>query len=296
MGKDIAQNPKQKTNLTASQPQIGTEASPVIVETHSRAKSEAESAEAKADREHTARIEGWTLFFTGAAALFTGLLVWVGWRGVNAAMRTLREIEKQALLMDGQLKEMQEARKQAAKQLAVTERPWLSVNLKTFGPLTVGDTETRIQLLAEVTNVGRSLAIGIDIHPVIYLPRMDKPNIVEELKRISNERVALSSVNFGSMLFPGSAPLVQPWNIPALATDIEECSIGGVFYMIQIIVCVAYRSTIDESARLCTAVVYDLFRTDPQQPGFLRSFRKGESVPVDRLLLMPSPLLAPIAK
>ncbi|HEV2198302.1 MAG TPA: hypothetical protein VGR73_00665 [Bryobacteraceae bacterium] len=117
--KNVTQNPKQKAKLATSQPQIGTEASPLIVETRTRTKSEEEAAEAKADKQHAARVERWTLIFTGAAALFTGLMVWVGWRGVSAANRTLRAIENQVDVM------------------IATERAWILVeigNLPEFKP------------------------------------------------------------------------------------------------------------------------------------------------------------------
>jgi len=97
--KDVPKNPKQKPNFTSPKPQIGTDASPFVVETHPRPESEKETAETKADKDRAARIERWMVVFTGAVAVFTGLLVWVGWRGVNAALRTLKNIEKQADLM-----------------------------------------------------------------------------------------------------------------------------------------------------------------------------------------------------
>src|SRR6202044_2382750 len=97
--KSVAQNPKQKATTTTPNPTIGTQAAPVIVETHPRAESKEEAAEAQKDKEHAALVERWMLVFTGAAAFFTGLLVWVGWRGVHVANRTLRAIEEQGRLM-----------------------------------------------------------------------------------------------------------------------------------------------------------------------------------------------------
>jgi hypothetical protein len=63
---------------------------------------------------HTADIERWTLIFTGAAAVFTGLLVWVGWRGVRAANSTLLEISEQT-----------KATKQSVEHLVSNERAWV---------------------------------------------------------------------------------------------------------------------------------------------------------------------------
>jgi hypothetical protein len=94
--KDAIQSQKPQSPA----PLIGTDSTPLIVETRSKAKSNEENAKEQADRKHTARIERWTLFFTGVAAGFTGLLVWVGWRGVRAANRTLEAIERQGNLME----------------------------------------------------------------------------------------------------------------------------------------------------------------------------------------------------
>jgi LEA14-like dessication related protein len=91
-------NPKQQTEPNNAHPQIGTESAPFIVETHPRPKNEREAAEAKADKKRVAYINWGMLGLTGAVAVFTGLLVYVGWRGVRAALRTLRAVEKQAEL------------------------------------------------------------------------------------------------------------------------------------------------------------------------------------------------------
>ena len=96
--KDTSHEPKQQSNLATPDTrnnQRGTQDSPLIVETHPRAKSEEDATEAENDKRHAANVERWMLIFTGAAALFTGLLVIVGWRGVNAANNTLGEIGEQ---------------------------------------------------------------------------------------------------------------------------------------------------------------------------------------------------------
>jgi hypothetical protein len=92
---DVTKKPKQKAEPTTSQPHAGTEASPFIVEIQPRPESKTEAAKTQADKEQAARVERWMLIFTGAAALFTGLLVIVGYRGVRAANETLKAIEKQ---------------------------------------------------------------------------------------------------------------------------------------------------------------------------------------------------------
>jgi hypothetical protein len=105
---DPTHKPKQQANLAGDntqRPQIGTNSSPLVVETHARAESKEESAKTQNDKDHAASIERWTLIFTGGATFFTGFLVVIGWRGVVAANRTLRAIEKQAGLMETQIED-----------------------------------------------------------------------------------------------------------------------------------------------------------------------------------------------
>jgi hypothetical protein len=53
----------------------------------------------EAEKNRASLVNWGTLVFTGLAAVFTGCLVIVGCRGVNAANRTLRAIEKQVSIM-----------------------------------------------------------------------------------------------------------------------------------------------------------------------------------------------------
>src|SRR5580658_7144898 len=140
VGKDVAQKPKQKTTPTTPQPQIGTSAAPFVVETHARTKSDEEAAEAKADKEHTARVEGWTLFFAGAVALFTFVLVVIGHRGVNAANRTLKAIERQEALQ------------------ANSQRSWVLVD-KINEPILSDNTPEELAALAGVAFFGCSFKV-----------------------------------------------------------------------------------------------------------------------------------------
>jgi len=94
--------PKQQAKITtdnAAIDQRGTQNAPLLVDGIGRSKSTKEAAEEKADKDHAALINGWTLFFTGVVAGLTGMLVWVGHRAVCAALRTLRAIEKQVDVM-----------------------------------------------------------------------------------------------------------------------------------------------------------------------------------------------------
>lgn len=100
----------------ANPDQRGTPTSPFIVETHPRADNPEEAEEHKAENDIKEYRDRWTFNLTVfnaiiaiAVAIFTGLLVCVGWRGVRAAVRTLDAIERQAHLMQEQLIDTREA-------------------------------------------------------------------------------------------------------------------------------------------------------------------------------------------
>lgn len=97
---------KQQTKLGATQPQAdqrGTQNAPLVVDILSHPKSEPEAAKEKAENDRKHNVDTWTISLTFAVALFTGFLAYIGWRGVKAANRTLRVIERQADLMQASL-------------------------------------------------------------------------------------------------------------------------------------------------------------------------------------------------
>ena len=67
------------------------------------------------------------------ALFLTGTLVWIGWRGVSTANRTLKSIEKQVEEMKAQTavaKTSADAALLNAKALIISERPWLVVSIE----------------------------------------------------------------------------------------------------------------------------------------------------------------------
>jgi hypothetical protein len=93
-GQDQKQEPKLGQTQTQND-QRGTKDSPLVVDLLSRPKSEQEAAEEKENDERKALVDRWTIGSAIVVALFTGLLVIVGWRGVNVAFRTLKAIDRQ---------------------------------------------------------------------------------------------------------------------------------------------------------------------------------------------------------
>lgn len=212
--------------------------------------------------------------------------------------------------MEGQLKEMKDAGARTTRHLGLTERPWMSANVTVASPLTIDDNGVHITIRIELMNFGNSPAIGIWIHPLLYLSGIGKPSAVEERARICEEASGhpTGATFLGQMLFPRTIPPhVQNFIINATAEDLKRSRIGGTddvtgdgpyakgMYSANIILCVSYRSTIDEVARHYTASIYDLSWFDPERPSILLALPHQPSVPFDRLRLWGS-VFGPIAK
>jgi hypothetical protein len=124
VGKEASSNQKNQPSLTAPRSQDdqrGTKGSPLIIETHPRPDGPEEAAKHKAENTTKEYRDGWTFRLTIANALFTGVLVvltggllGVGWRGVNAANRTLSQIRRQT-----------KATQQGIQHVVNSERAWV---------------------------------------------------------------------------------------------------------------------------------------------------------------------------
>lgn len=129
-------NQKQKAQLRApdpGNPQIGTEARPVVVELKDRPKSEAESAEDRRKNGNKEYLDRWTFYAAIASAVISGLLLMVGWCGVRAAVRTLKAIERQLAL----------------QEVAMTQ--WLNIE-KWHGQLVTQQDEQKLEFSFDITN------------------------------------------------------------------------------------------------------------------------------------------------
>jgi hypothetical protein len=119
-GVDSGSHQEQQSKLIASQAkndQRGTQDSPLVVDIETRQKTPEEAAQDQRENDYKKRIDRWTLGLAAAVAIFTGLLVIVGWRGVRFAKRTLHAIDEQA-----------EATKKSVDVLIDSERAWVIVS------------------------------------------------------------------------------------------------------------------------------------------------------------------------
>lgn len=145
IGVNARKKQKQQPKLGQDQTQTnqtGTQNSPLVVDILSHPKGEREAAEDKRKDDQRDFRDRWTFRIAIAAAIFTGLLVYVGWRGVCVALRTLEAIEAQANLMERQTTVMErqttaiegtaiaardnaEAAKGQIEAVIAANRPWL---------------------------------------------------------------------------------------------------------------------------------------------------------------------------
>jgi hypothetical protein len=220
------------------------------------------------------------------------------WWLVAIAFFTGLAIAYQAREMTRATKEMQKAGDQAAKHVELTERPWISPRAYIASSLTADDNGMHITINVAISNVGNSPAVGIHIEPVLYLQHISKPSVVDERKRIC-EQVTARSPAWGQIIFPGGDPYVQGITIGVTPEDIAKSKLGvgnmPDVLAANIILCVSYRSTIDDTAKHYTAVIYDLCKFDAQRPNHMLAFMAGENVLQAQLRLWDS-VFGPIAK
>jgi hypothetical protein len=208
--------------------------------------------------------------------------------GVILAYNTLKAIQ-------AQITEMQNSGKQADTHLRLTQRPWVYPDATLASGLTVnpnGSINCRVDI--HVSNYGNSPAVGISMHPAFHVTYKADRDVIEERMRLCKQTSLLAG--WGSMLFPGGIhSYSENWGFSADAKDIERGTVDGTFYPISVIVCVAYRSTIDPNARHYTGRIYDLRQINPSDPrGAPVAIRYGESISLERLRLTPSMVFGPI--
>lgn len=311
----VTANPQQETSKT---PQPKNEPQPVRI-------TEFPSVSVSRDW------ADWGLWF------FNGLLVLVGFLGVRLAYKTLSAIEKQTKateiaaeatkisadatkesveainrqvgIMERQTKVMETAGEVAAlstRAAVHSQRPWLSVNVSVASALTFDEQGVHITLNIALSNVGKMPAMGVQIHPEIYLISPVKLDATEERKRLCREAVERNP-DQGHVIFPDQQPAVFQYTINASAAEIEACA-RAIFreadtttnpahrvYFPMIIVAIAYRTGMDESARYYTAVTYQLNRRDETNvPGLALII--GETVPPERLAMYMWPIGGIIAQ
>jgi len=150
-----------------------------------------------------------------------------------------------------------------AKELELSERPWVFFDASITSPLTFDSSGARVGVRIVSRNTGHSPAAGISWQ-VKIIPFIPAPNAVGERERICKETEMQQAVNERTsyMLFPGG-DIQQDWVLKMDRGDIERTTKVNVgFITPTVIACVVYHPTF-KKAVYRTARIYNVFTIDP---------------------------------
>jgi hypothetical protein len=228
-------------------------------------------------------------------------LFFAGLVGICVAVRTLTKISEQTTAA----KNSAETALHTANAFVHSERPWIYPQVALVDDLKYGEQGAQITLDITLNNVGNTPGVGIWIEPQLYVLSPAKPHPIEARNRLCNE-ITQRKPDLGYVVFPG-VPFGQRYIINAVDTEIKSCNqtifAQGPpdgppcdFYCIAVIVAVAYRTALDDSARYYTGVIYDLQRVDRTKPIPEFGLRIGQNVPLGHLQFTMSPVGGMVAK
>jgi hypothetical protein len=158
------QRPSDAKTSEPQDSQRGTKESPIFVHILQDPQSQTDAAKTEKDNKRKETVDLVTAWSAGLAALFTGLLVIVGWGGVRAAVRTLAAIERQVTLMERQtvvLEGQTRTNEASVAALINSERAWVVVS-KVWPPNLMWESHDlpgRYNTFDfDIQNVGRTVA------------------------------------------------------------------------------------------------------------------------------------------
>ena len=218
------------------------------------------------------------LLQTGAVAIAVGLLI-VNLSQSRATSRATQQASSAA-------KSTAEA---AARQLELSQRPWISIDTSIESPLTfTAEGAAQVSVNFVIRNVGSTPAKGLSVQPKILIASQGEQDPVMQRSKVCEENRTREAETDGT-LFPkveltkSVTFLGDPWDI------VKESTRTGSFSPV-VIVCASYRSTFDDSARYTTGVIYYLRRIDPSHPGLYLRMKDRVEVPRELLVLKYDPI------
>ena len=215
---------------------------------------------------------------TGAIAIALGLLI------VNLSQ--LRATSRAAQQASSAAKSTAEA---TARQLELTQRPWVSIDTLIESPLTfTSEGSAQVSVKFIIRNVGSTPAKGLSVQPEISIASLDEQDPVMQRSKVCEENRTRGAGADGT-LFP-KVEFTKSVTFLGDARDIvKESNRTGSFSPV-VIVCASYRSTFDDSARYTTGAIYYLRRIDPSHPGHYLRMKNGVDVPQELLVLNYDPI------
>jgi hypothetical protein len=183
--------------------------------------------------------------------------------------------------------EMQEQTHTSHRQLEAEQRPWLSLaGLRMTGPLTFDANGANISVQYQLKNTGHSPAMQVWLESELYVESRFGLDARAERGRLCDKIVEQEtpSFNIGETIFPGD-DFVRQWNLQAPKASIDESrsQLGGIFAL-DVVACVAYRSSFSKDTYY-TGLQVSLNRFDKNHPLVALGFRDTQDVPLELLRL-----------
>jgi hypothetical protein len=188
----------------------------------------------------------------------------------------------------------QETTEKLARQLELSQRPWVSVNAVIVGPLTFNaDGAAEVTLQFAIRNVGNTPAKSLSVEPKMFIASFGEQDPVMERSRVCEEN-RIRGVGTDGTLFP-TIELTRSVTFHVDAKEIIKESNRTGSFTPALVVCASYRSTFDDRSRYTTGVIYYLRRIDPAHPGVYIRMTNGIEIPRDLLALRYDPIGETIA-
>jgi hypothetical protein len=176
-----------------------------------------------------------------------------------------------------------------ARQLELSQRPWVSINATVVSPLTY-DSEgaAEVTLKLAIRNVGSTPAKGLSVEPKMFIAALGEQDPLMVRSRVCEENRTRGLGKDGT-LFP-TAELTKSLTFRTDAKEILKESNRTGSFSPAFVICASYRSTFDDRSRYTTGIIYYLRRIDPARPGLYVRMTNGIEIPRDLLTLNYDPV------
>jgi hypothetical protein len=176
-----------------------------------------------------------------------------------------------------------------ARQLELSQRPWISVDAFIASPLTfTAGGAAQVTLKFAIRNAGSTPAKGLSVRPEMYIASRDNQDPVMERSKVCEENRTRGAGAEGT-LFP-KGEFTKLVTFYGDAKDIVNESNRTGSFSPAVIVCANYRSTFDDRSGYTTGIIYYLRRIDPSHPGTYFRMKNGVEVPQEFLALIYDPI------
>jgi hypothetical protein len=180
-----------------------------------------------------------------------------------------------------------------ARELELTQRPWISIDLSAAGPMTADSSGDQLPVTVVLRNEGQSPAVQVVIEPEIYLLHTGHSNFLGERKRIC-ELAGQGVFGGGDAIFPGRE-MRRTYSVPLTPGDVESYRNNNHLSPL-LIVCAGYQPMFKGETSYYTGVVYMVGTRSGSTVLDPNRIPVGETVPLDRILLVPFPMAGMISR